>query len=261
MQFVPMAERIIDELLASDPALAGEAGDHRFDDRLPDLSAEGVAERAAMLRDASAALSGVDTDDLDEAEQVDHEQLLSLVERVLFRLTETREHEWNPLVHNPGDLLHALVAREFAPAEQRLESLAARLAEVPDRLATARAGLTSSPRIHLETAAGQLRGTAQFVREEVSALLAEAPALRSLLKPRIDAAAAALDGFAEWARNAAANEGRDAEAGSPAVGGEALAHPGHRADRGRCTAAGVGEPGPGQRGDPRGGRATGRRPG
>src|SRR5689334_12905 len=107
--FVPLAERIIDELFAADPALAGSVGDHRFDDRLPDLSADAVAERVAMLRAASGALSGVDTDDLDPAERVDHDQLLALVERQLFALDEIREHEWNPLVHNPGSLLYALI--------------------------------------------------------------------------------------------------------------------------------------------------------
>ena len=60
--FVPLAERIIDELLASDPSLAHDAGDHRFDDRLPDFSPEAVAARVKLLRDASEALSGVDTD-------------------------------------------------------------------------------------------------------------------------------------------------------------------------------------------------------
>src|SRR6476659_4710325 len=114
--FAPMAERIIDELLRADLALASGAGDHSGDSRLPDWSADAVATRVAMLRDASGALSGVDTDDLDRAEQVDHEQLLSLVERSLFALTEVREHEWNPLAHNPGSLLHALVSRPFAPA-------------------------------------------------------------------------------------------------------------------------------------------------
>src|SRR4051794_29881746 len=100
--FITMAERIIDELLAADPGLASAAGDHRHDHRLPDLSADGVAARVNMLRDASGALSGVDTDELDVAERVDHEQLLGLVERSLFNLTEVRDHEWNPLAHNPG---------------------------------------------------------------------------------------------------------------------------------------------------------------
>lgn len=214
-QFAPLAERIIDELLASSPVLAAWTGDHRYDDRLPDLSAAAVSARVAMLRDASGALSGVDTDDLDEAERVDHEQLLSLVEGSLFGLTETRAQEWDPLVHNPGGLLHALVARPFAPVEERLTSLAARLAEVPDRLADARAMLVGSPRIHLETAAGQFRGTAQFVRTEVPALLAGSPGMASLVRPAVAAAATALDDFADWARDRAAgpDEGRDPRLG------------------------------------------------
>ena len=36
-EFVPLAERVIDELLAADPGLASSAGDHRHDHRLPDL--------------------------------------------------------------------------------------------------------------------------------------------------------------------------------------------------------------------------------
>ena len=89
-EFAALAERIIEELLAADPALATSVGDHRYDDRLPDLSTDGVAGRVGLLRDASVALSGVDTDDLDLADQVDHEQLLSMVERSLFALTEIR---------------------------------------------------------------------------------------------------------------------------------------------------------------------------
>ena len=63
-EFVPLAERIVDALLESDPALASYAGDHRFDDRLPDLSPGAVADRVTMLRDAADALSGVDPDAL-----------------------------------------------------------------------------------------------------------------------------------------------------------------------------------------------------
>src|SRR5579859_2892138 len=97
--FIPTATRIVDAVLEADPATATFAGDHRFDHRLPDLSATGVAAHLAMLRDASAALSAVDTDTLDPQDRVDHEVLTSLVDRELFEYTEVREHEWNPLQH------------------------------------------------------------------------------------------------------------------------------------------------------------------
>src|SRR5687768_11592789 len=118
-QFGPIAERVIDALLASNPGLAQSAGDHRFDDRLPDLSTDAVADEVAMLRDAAAALSQVDEDELGAEEVVDHAVLLARVERSLFELTQVREHEWNPLRHNPGGLLYNLIVRPFAPVEQR----------------------------------------------------------------------------------------------------------------------------------------------
>ncbi|MFK3981089.1 DUF885 domain-containing protein [Micromonospora sp. NPDC050397] len=198
--FVPLAERIVDALLESSPAFASSAGDHRFDDRLPDLSEGGVSAQVAMLRDAAGALSQVDDGSFEPDEQVDHEMLSALVDRELFELDELRTHEWNPLRHNPGPLLHALIARPYAPAEVRLDSLAGRLAAVPDALATARAVLRDMPRIHAETAAGQFDGTAALVRDELPALLAEAPGMRATVEPVARDAARALDEFADWLR-------------------------------------------------------------
>lgn len=214
-EFVPLAERIADALLAANPGLAASAGDHRGDDRLPDLSTDGIARDVAMLRDASAALSQVDTDTLSAEDRVDHAVLLSLVERILFEHTEIREHEWNPLEHNPGPLLYGLIARPFAPVEQRLQSLAARMAAIPDALATARTVLGDCPRIHLETAAGQFAGTASLIRHQVPELLAQAPSLGATVTAAGDQALAALDEFGAWlaARLAAGDPGRDPRLG------------------------------------------------
>ncbi|GAA4923289.1 DUF885 domain-containing protein [Actinoplanes utahensis] len=214
-EFVTLAERIVDALLESDPAAASFAGDHRFDDRLPDHSAAAVAARAAMLRDAGDALSGVDADGLGAEDQVDHAILTARVERSLFELTEIREHEWNPLDHNPGPLLHALIARPFAPLGERLTSLAGRLAALPDALATARAVLRDVPRIHAETAVGQFAGTAGLIRAEVPALLAREPGLRGTVEPAADAALAALGEFDGWlrARLDSGEPGRDPRLG------------------------------------------------
>ncbi len=192
--FVPLAEHIVDAVLETSPALAAFAGDHRFDDRLPDYSPEAVAEDISMLRDASSALSQVNIDALGPGEQVDHAVLLGLVERSLFEFTEVREHEWNPLHHNPGHLIYGLIARPFAPAEQRLTSIAYRLAAIPDALSTARTVLADCPRIHLETAVAQFSGTAALVRDELPNLIAEVPALSGTVEPLRQRAIESLGG-------------------------------------------------------------------
>ncbi|MCW6005355.1 DUF885 domain-containing protein [Micromonospora sp. CPCC 205371] len=200
-QFVPVAERIADAILESSPLLASYAGDHRFDHKLPDLSAGGVAAEVAMLRDAGNALAEVDADTLAPQDQVDHAMLTAMVERGLFEATEVRSHEWDPLAHNPGPLLYALIARPFAPAEERLASLEGRLTAVPDALATARSVLRDCPRIHLETAAGQFAGAAALVRDELPGLLAEAPGREKSVAPLAEAAVSALHEFAGWLRS------------------------------------------------------------
>jgi uncharacterized protein (DUF885 family) len=215
-QFAPLAERIIDALLEAYPGIASFAGDHRFDDRLPDLSADGVARDVAMLRDAANALSQVDIEGLAPEDAVDHASLMSLVERTQFELTEVREHEWNPLEHNPGGLIYALIARPFAPVDQRLQALAGRLTAVPDALQTARSVLDDCPRIHLETAVGQFTGTAALVRDEVPGLVSQAPALAGTVVPAQQRAVAALEQFVGWLQERlaeAADGGRDPRQG------------------------------------------------
>jgi uncharacterized protein (DUF885 family) len=197
-QYLSSAERIVDAMLAESPALAQTAGDHQYDDRLPDWSADAVARHVAVLRDAADALSQVDTEVLPPADAVDCTVLLARVERVLFELTEVREHEWNPLAHNPGALLYQLIERPFAPVAERLVSIAGRLSALPDALATARAVLRGCPRIHLQTASGQFAGTAGLVREQVEDLLRQEPGLRPTVEPAQQAALAALDEFGSW---------------------------------------------------------------
>ena len=216
-EFVPLAERIVDAVLESDPGLASYAGDHRFDDRMPDLSPGAVGNQVAMLRDAADALAGIDPNAFGPEDQVDHAILSAVVERRLFELTSVREHEWNPLDHNPGPLLHALLSRPYAPAAERLASLGGRLAAIPDALATARAVLRDVPRIHAETAVGQFAGAAALIRDEVPALLAEEPGMRAAIEPASATALAALDEFHGWlrARLDSGEPGRDPRLGRP----------------------------------------------
>ncbi len=216
-EFAPVAERIIEALLESDPRIGAWAGDHQYDDRLPDLSAGAMDRRVATLREASDALAQIDPDTLEPAERVDHAILHSMVDGKVFEHTQVREHEWNPLEHNPGDLLHALIARPFAPPAQRLASLSGRLAAIPDALAVARDTLRDCPRIHLETAVGQFAGTAALIRTQVPELLAQVPGAGPAATALADQAVAALEEFGGWLRGQLADgaPGRDPRLGRP----------------------------------------------
>ena len=209
--FHDRAERIVDALLESDPEAALWAGDHRFDGRLPNLSQSGVVETVTMLREAADALDDVDPDTLDPADAVDHEILTNEVQSRLFTLADSREQEWDPLMHNPGHLLDALLTKAVTPADERAEAYAQRLEALPDALVSARATLRDVPRIHAETAAAQFRGVAELVRAQSPALAA----LESTLTGRITgAAASAVTALTEFADAMDAQpDGRDPRLG------------------------------------------------
>lgn len=197
-RFRDTATRILDALLEARPVDATELGDHRFDDAVPDLSAGGRRDYGHLLSDGLAALDDLSADRLDGADQVDLEILRTHLAGEQWEATELTPHEWDPMVHLPGDAIYLLLAREFAPPAERLRALAARLRGVPEALAVARDTLGAMPRVHVETAITQARGSLAMLGDEVDTLVDRAPGLRGEVEPARRAAAGALSEHIAW---------------------------------------------------------------
>ncbi len=196
--FRALAERAVDDLLRLWPEEATALGEHAYDDRLDDRSDAGRAEQRRAVTAHLAALDRLDAAQLGVDDAVDASVLRTGLSARLFELDELRSYGWDPLGWLPGEALHPLLARDTTPVEHRLRSLAARLAQVPDRLALARRTLAGVPAVHAETAAQQCAGTERLVRDQVAALLAERPDLAPLVRPAQEAAARALGEHARW---------------------------------------------------------------
>ena len=216
--FVAVAEAAVDDVLRLRPELATSLGEHAHDDRLDDLTRDGLAHEREVLEHHRDALDSLDLDVLGPDDAVDADILRNALDRRLFALDVLREHTWNPLLWLPGEALHPLLARDATPATDRLRTLAARLEQVPDRLALARRTLEAMPRVHVETALQQATGVLALVRDEVSRLVATEPALRPAVAPAQDAAATALDGYRDWLLEQLPSAERD-----PRLGGQVFA--------------------------------------
>ena len=151
--FVAVAEAAIDDVLRLRPELATALGEHAHDDRLDDLSRDGLAHERDVLEGHRDALDSLDLDLLGPDDAVDADILRHALDRRLFALDVLREHTWNPLLWLPGEALHPLLARDTTPVPDRLRALAARLEQVPDRLALARRTLEAMPRVHVDVEA------------------------------------------------------------------------------------------------------------
>jgi uncharacterized protein (DUF885 family) len=174
-EFARLAREYLDDQAERHPESATGLGDHRFDARLADPSAQALEAERSALDGWDRRLAAVDQGALSAEHQVDAAMMADSVARRVFEIDELREHTWNPLFANPGRAIYQLLARDFAPLAERLEAVAGRLAQIPAVLAEARRQLGPMPRVHLETAVGQFDGTIAMISKDIDAAIEGAP--------------------------------------------------------------------------------------
>jgi uncharacterized protein (DUF885 family) len=198
--FEALARVFIEDYLRMNPEEATQLGDHRFDDKLSDYSPLAIAAQVDLLRRYQDELGKIDARELTGPNRIDARILALQIDFMLFQLTEERPYEWNPLAYNASlaNAIYSFVAREYAPAGQRLRSAMQRLVAMPRVIEQIKANLKNPPRIHTETAIQQTGGAINLIRTGLDPLLERTPGLRMQLAPMQETAIAALAGYKEW---------------------------------------------------------------
>ena len=198
MTFVQLAGDYLDDLAERHPDHATSLGDHRYDDRLPELTRDALEDERRALDRFAERLAASDAGPLTPEDGVDAALLEHSIRARAFELDELREHTWDPLLANPGRAIYLLLARDFAPLEERLTSVAGRLAGVPGLLAAARRSLQIMPNVHVETAISQFTGTIAMVTTVIDGAMDQAPACREQIERVRPAALQALAEHRDW---------------------------------------------------------------
>jgi uncharacterized protein (DUF885 family) len=179
-RFESLGNRYIEEFTALSPVSATLEGDHRYDGRLDQVGAEARAEKDRFLRRFLDELEAISPAELSRANQVDHALLDHHLRASLWRQNVLQEWAWNPLVYTglAGNAIYGLLARDFAPLEERLPCVADRLEQFPRLLAQVRSTLQPArvPKIHAETAISQNRGILSILDNMVEPHLDRLPA-------------------------------------------------------------------------------------
>ncbi len=187
--FENLAAEYISDLPNFSPVGATYAGDHSEDGVLDDVGAKGRAHKLRLYKEYRDALDGIDVAQLSRANQVDAAMLRNDVESEIWSIEELQEWAWNPLyyVNLSGSAIYTLMARDYAPLEERLASAAARLEEMPRFFRQVRRELDPKrvPKIHAETAISQTPGLLSIVD---SMIVPQLDALDSETRERLEAA-------------------------------------------------------------------------
>jgi uncharacterized protein (DUF885 family) len=201
--FQKIVHDYVEHYLRTNPEQATDLGDHRFDGELTDYSAEAQAKDLATQKEFRDKLTAIDGSQLTGANSIDFRILKENIDYQIFRAEELKESDWNPLVYmqSLANSLYLLIARDFAPAEERIANLRQRMEKIPRVIAQAKTNLQHPPRIHTETAIEQAQGAINLVRQEVAPLLDQAPQLKKDLAPLQEETAAALEKYKKWLQN------------------------------------------------------------
>jgi uncharacterized protein (DUF885 family) len=176
--FTALSEEFVEESLRLWPVQATAAGIHDYDHRLPDDTPDGFRARGAWLRDLEQRLAAsVTWEELPTEQRVDYALLRSRISVLRAELEEIRAHARDPVacLRTALDGVALLVARPFAPFEERREAIIGRLMAIPEYLAAAGANLEQVPAAWVELALEVTDGGPPFVNGVAHALLRAFP--------------------------------------------------------------------------------------
>jgi uncharacterized protein (DUF885 family) len=204
--FAKLGQRYLAEFVEFSPVQATAIGDHRFDSQLNDISKAARTRQLEWINDFNDDLQRIDPKKLSRANQVDFALLHHKLQSQTWWLTELQEWAWNPLVYTgvSGDAIYSLMARDFAPEQQRLRNVEKRLLQFPRFLKQVRATLETArvPAVHAETAVAQNRGVLSILDNMVRPRLSTLPATeRKQLERAIGVAEKAVGEHQKWLEN------------------------------------------------------------
>ncbi len=198
--FYRQAEKWLHRLMELNPVSATQLGDHRWDDRLGDYSAEALEGQYREMLAALAEFRAMGADGFRLDTQIDHRLVVTIIE-AFIRQHEKVRAPWR----NPGGYLEEalggvvlLLLKEFAPLPDRLRSALGRVRQVPRVLQQAQQNLIPAevPRVWAEVAVEQAQQAPGLFLGLLPALAAQAaPELQADLAGAGQVAAGAIQGY------------------------------------------------------------------
>ena len=190
-----------DRLWQLNPDWAIASGYYKYADRLlvPDEKA-----RAAQLDQDERwlkALHRIDPKKLSPNLRADWAILDNAFGTDGWTLTELKPWQWNPSLYNVADPFAMLTTLEYAPLEQRLRTILARLENVPAYYDAAKRSVANPTREHTRLAIEQNRGARDVFGDELEQKVASAKLTREEREQfarRLAAARVAIDDYVAW---------------------------------------------------------------
>ncbi len=162
-----LASRYFHGMFAFAPGWATVAGLHQYDSLLTDRSRPAIDREIERTKRVLEEAQKIDASKLSDSARVDYDLFTRGVGGHLFNLAEIRRWENDPSNYNYGEAIFGLMARNYAPQEQRLRMVIARLRQVPRLLESGEQNVKNPPEMFARMAVEDLGGSIDFLEKEV----------------------------------------------------------------------------------------------
>ncbi len=182
-----------------EPVMATFLGVHEHDGRLPEGTRRHIQEETRLVREFRDEVESIPPESLSRDRRIDRGLAIQSAELAIFQFEEFRSWEKSDGVPDTvGEGIFLLLARDFAPLEQRLESVASRLEEVPAFESRSRELLSDPVRIWVEIALESTRYAPALFGAAVQSAGDVSADLRRRLQEAAQAASEAMARHARW---------------------------------------------------------------
>jgi uncharacterized protein (DUF885 family) len=185
----------LDAQAEQQPYAATRLGDHRYDDRLEDLSPQSRASWTESTRKTLADLPrAVDYQKLSRGGQIDFEIFQHDLQRSLWLDENTHPFEEDPLLYNEyiSDSVYLLLTQSSLPLRTNVKNGLARMTQVPKVVTAARQSLSHPPKIYAETAIRRNKGAIGFYANGLAEMVGRSPEVGELPRAEMEKVVASL---------------------------------------------------------------------
>lgn len=175
----------LERLFMMEPSEATALGNHRFDDKLDDISKPAREQWVDFARRMMELLPAeVNYKKLSRASQVDFEIWRQDLARRIWLAENMKPFEEDPRTYNGyiSDSVFSLLAQSTLPKEKNIRNSISRMAQIPAVVSVARQTLRNPPRQYVETAIRQNRGAIGFYEKGMLDFVGDSPQAGALKK-------------------------------------------------------------------------------
>lgn len=202
--FAQFSNAFIDSLWELSPTWALYSGKHVNDGYLDIPNEASRAKTLAFVSAQQAALAKFDQQSLSANELIDYHLINNLLGSMAWDITTFKSWQWDPSNYNVAGGFAQIINENFAPLDDRLRSVLARMENIPAYYAAAQANINQPTLEHTELAIMQNQGAFSVFSDDLLKQVADSglsDSEKALFKTRFDAATVAINGHIAWLNN------------------------------------------------------------